>query len=291
METNAFHTRDDRKLRLQPLPLSSLPAHPLIVPSKTSVPPELRAFATEVLREAVDFADNIIPTTFTAKGKPKPSPPSTARVQMLSTDLLQDEHWVARRSIHADEAAPGTASYDEFVQGLLDEHSVHEQAYTPDCVDARCVMRWFEDGAARDFEEFADVHMELWEMLHKIPFPLQNRVFQVLVVRARTAPGRGFVVAQVPIAVPPDFKEAFYGSGRHVREADSRAKRAKVVVAAYVSAERVRVNDEGLVVWETAVASDARGWLPMSLQKMGIPGAILKDVGLFLAWTNQQRRK
>ena len=31
-----------------------------------------------------------------------------------------------------------------------------------------------------------------------------------------------------------------------------------------------------------AVASDASGALPMWAQKMGLPGAIAKDVGLFL---------
>ena len=36
------------------------------------------------------------------------------------------------------------------------------------------------------------------------------------------------------------------------------------------------------VEWMMAVASDASGVLPMWAQKMGLPGAIAKDVGLFL---------
>ena len=31
-------------------------------------------------------------------------------------------------------------------------------------------------------------------------------------------------------------------------------------------------------------ASDAKGWLPMWMQKLGVPGAVLADVGLVLKW-------
>ena len=33
-----------------------------------------------------------------------------------------------------------------------------------------------------------------------------------------------------------------------------------------------------------ATASDAKGWLPMWVQKLGVPGAVVKDVGLFIRW-------
>ena len=37
-------------------------------------------------------------------------------------------------------------------------------------------------------------------------------------------------------------------------------------------------------------ASDAKGWLPMWVQKLGVPGAVVKDVGLFMKWVVGLRR-
>jgi Protein of unknown function (DUF3074) len=45
------------------------------------------------------------------------------------------------------------------------------------------------------------------------------------------------------------------------------------------------------IIWEMATVSDAKGALPMSIQKLGIAGAIVKDVGLFLKWANDNRSK
>ena len=47
---------------------------------------------------------------------------------------------------------------------------------------------------------------------------------------------------------------------------------------------------DGTIEWIMATASDAKGWLPMWAQKLGIPGAIVKDVGLFIAWVAKQRQ-
>jgi len=39
-----------------------------------------------------------------------------------------------------------------------------------------------------------------------------------------------------------------------------------------------------------ATASDAKGNLPMAVQKMGVPGAVVKDVGFFMKWVGERRR-
>ena len=39
-----------------------------------------------------------------------------------------------------------------------------------------------------------------------------------------------------------------------------------------------------------ATASDAKGNLPHWVQRRGVPGAIAKDVGLFMKWTAGRRR-
>lgn len=58
----------------------------------------------------------------------------------------------------------------------------------------------------------------------------------------------------------------------------------------YTSIERCRVLPDRSIEWTMATASDAKGWLPMWAQKLGIPGAIVKDVGLFIGWVAKQRQ-
>lgn len=145
METSAFKSPATRKLRLQPLPPSQLPAHPLLAPLQpASHALAAMPFAHEVLAEAVAFTDTVVPETFQKKGSPKSSDPSHAKVQLLSSDLIKGEAWYARQSEHEDRAERGTATSAEFVAGLFDEHSVHEMEYTPDVFDAYKVLDWQE---------------------------------------------------------------------------------------------------------------------------------------------------
>ena len=55
-----------------------------------------------------------------------------------------------------DKAETGTACWEEFVDGLMREHSVHEMEYTPDVYDAHRVLDWRE--------EVAVLEREGWEM-------------------------------------------------------------------------------------------------------------------------------
>ena len=65
----------------------------------------------------------------------------------------------------------------------------------------------------------------------------------------------------------------------------------------YTSVERciLRENPDtpskGEIIWMMATASDARGWLPMWMQKLGVPGAVIKDVGLVMKWVQEVREK
>jgi len=134
-------------------------------------------------------------------------------------------------------------------------------------------------------------------MAHSIPFPLNNRVFPVLVVRAlignhnhtstnSTSPNPtralppGFIVAQIPINLA-SLQDSIYSSGRNRKDGDSAKKRASVTMGRYVSVERVMLDeDKGSdgkkIQWMMATASDAGGNLPMSVQKMGVPAAVIK---------------
>ena len=129
---------------------------------------------------------------------------------------------------------------------------------------------------------------EVFEMCHEMPTPLTSRCFSPLVVRAFTRPG-SFVVAQIPINMK-GVPEAIYINGHH-RTKMSGKKQAKVVVGKYTSVERVYEQDDSKIMWEMATASDAGGFLPLAVQKLGIPGAIVKDVGSFMKWMAERRKR
>ena len=57
----------------------------------------------------------------------------------------------------------------------------------------------------------------------------------------------------------------------------------------YTSIERCILTESADIEWIMATASDAKGNLPMAAQKLGIPGAIVNDVGLFMEWTANNR--
>lgn len=66
----------------------------------------------------------------------------------------------------------------------------------------------------------------------------------------------------------------------------------KLVEGRYVSLEKiskVEVNGKVLSKWEMMTDSDAEGALPMGVQKLGIPGAIVKDVPLALKYIISKR--
>jgi hypothetical protein len=119
-------------------------------------------------------------------------------------------------------------------------------------------------------------------MLHGLPAPLNPRAFTILIASGvpTIAGSRSFIAATVPLApLPKDATTAKYATS------------SSVVHGAYVSVEHVYEDGDGKVVWDMATASDAKGVLPMAVQKLGIAGAIVKDVGLFLGWVQKKRAK
>lgn len=55
--------------------------------------------------------------------------------------------------------------------------------------------------------------------------------------------------------------------------------------------EEQEIPSEKEITWIMATASDAKGWLPMWMQKLGVPGAVVKDVGLVIKWLQERREK
>lgn len=139
-------------VRLRPLNPSQLPAHPDLAALQVaaSALPDLETFITNVLTEASTFMTDYLPQNFSIKDRSKSSPPAKATVQLLAHEIpahllgpnSHDEAWFARTSLHENKKEAGTATWDEFEAGLLDDHSLHESQYTPDVFDAHKVLSW-----------------------------------------------------------------------------------------------------------------------------------------------------
>ena len=69
-----------------------------------------------------------------------------------------------------------------------------------------------------------------------------------------------------------------------MKEGADAQQRKKPVLGVYNAIETTYIDENGNIDWTMATASDAKGALPMFAQKMGIPGAIVKDVGFFMKW-------
>ncbi|KAF4310319.1 hypothetical protein GTA08_BOTSDO03026 [Botryosphaeria dothidea] len=294
------HLTPGRLVRLRVLTTSDLPPHPSIKPSSADRV-ELFDFLKTALDEGVSFADEHVPQTF-KKGAVKDSPPAAAKVQMLSRDVKPSEqpfmdsntteNWFARESVHQNASEQGTASWEEFDNGLRIDHSKHEMDYTPAVFDAHKVADWDELIAVKGGKVpggYEEVSMSVYEMCHQMPPPLTNRVFPVVIITAKTG-ADSFVVVQIPVDLQ-DFPDGdvLYSNGRNKRDGESSVKSKKVTPGIYVSVERVKLTEAGEVKWVMATASNAKGYVPMVLQKQGVPGAVLKDVGLFIQWAMGSR--
>ncbi|POS71919.1 hypothetical protein DHEL01_v209686 [Diaporthe helianthi] len=292
------------------------------LPAATASPDELTPFITSLLTESVPFIDTAAPRAadFTDPAVPAPpasntlwkskgtktQPDSTAKIDLSERVVPVDgggggsETWACRRSVHADEATKGTASWAEFADCIRDRHAETEDAFTPTVLAHREAISWAGAGGVAAVEVGGVVwgrfSLALVEMKHKIPPPLKPRVFPVLqlVASAVSSPPGGdgaekdeFVVVSVTVS---DFATG------PLKELASLSAEKGVVVGAYVSVERVRRlpgqgEDNGKIEWIMATASDAKGILPLFLQTKAVLSQVAKDVGMFLGWIDKERAK
>ncbi|KAF4635567.1 hypothetical protein G7Y89_g2533 [Cudoniella acicularis] len=269
-----------------------------------SVPaPDIKSFLENVLSESIPFIDGVAPksggsSTWKVKGSPKKFPSSEAPVHIyewivpgkeldkvegmskFSADR-KDETWFCRRSCHRNIAEKGTASWEEFIRSFKEHHAKSEEAFTPTVIGAREAMKWDTSGIEIEAAggKWNNITVVVEEMKHRIdPKPLKNRTFPVIQVAASLEGTDEFVVISIPLA---DFAKSPFAEF---------AKDKSLVVAAYAAIERVRVlPSNGDVEWIMATASDAKGVLPQWMQNLAVPGAVAKDVELFLSWIPSQR--
>lgn len=326
---------DSPLIRLAPLQISDLPDHSsfhALEPTETPRP-DLKSFLLAFLDDGNRFVDN---KNFNANFKHhshKQAPPSYSGSAVLTHDVqsstldkinwantgipgysrlkprdLPNEHWFARRSYHANVSSkedPSSASWDEFVFGLRDDHSKHECDFTPTLYDAYHVLDWNEEISKNASEwgmsdratgdstrpSYTNIALAVYEMCHALPWPLGPRCFAVLVATASTSADR-FIAVTVPVDLS-NFPGAFYSTGRNRKEGDSSQKRKEVIVGVYNAVESVErhkpgeqgnASDKERIQWVMATASDAKGNLPMTVQKTSMPSQVPKDITYFLKW-------
>lgn len=310
-------------IRLAPIRFVELPSHPSF--DNANSRPELLPFALTLLDQGHALVQ---PKEFNLRfshHSEKSSPPSNNEVEILSTSVpgsdlqqlpwdspslprskpsqLSDEHWYARRSYHHNLSVkhnPGTASWQEFIYGLRDQHSKHEFDFTPTIFDARLICEWNDTlNEGLTGSTYSSATMSIYEMCHDLPGPVSSRCFPVLVLTASVS-NTEFIAVTVPVDIS-DFAGAFYSNGRNKHEGHGDTKKS-VTLGQYCAVERVHRyskqtthqgrdghvhshGDDGEEIeWVMATASHTRGSIPMTFQRMGVPGGVAKDVGLFLKW-------
>ncbi|KAK1140640.1 hypothetical protein N8T08_010037 [Aspergillus melleus] len=134
-------------LHRTPHPFSILPSHPSL--DDVSSRPALREFLYSVLTDAHNFLVSI-PDTFHENREQCPSPPASAPVQLSSRTIQysqpdgtsKKEIWYCRKSIHADASVDGSATWEEFQDGLKTNHAENEMAYTPSVTAVDRLLEW-----------------------------------------------------------------------------------------------------------------------------------------------------
>ncbi|PSR73513.1 hypothetical protein BD289DRAFT_242174, partial [Coniella lustricola] len=258
---------------------------------------------------------------------------SSSSSSSSSGNGAKPDTWACRHSVHADAPRRGTASWAEFEHWVRDEHAASEEAFTPGVVGHRVLVEWDRQevasvvvdgsgGGAAAGTRWRGLRILLVEMKHKLPPPLQPRVFSVVQVICSAVSGGGdgreardkereeeedkeeeeeaFLVISIPMADWPPTANASADWAVAATSSGCLAADKDIVVGMYASVEKVTRRGrrrsgggggERMIDWTMATTSDACGVLPLWVQTKAVPGQIAKDVGLFLGWVAGERER
>ncbi|EME87950.1 uncharacterized protein MYCFIDRAFT_75783 [Pseudocercospora fijiensis CIRAD86] len=266
-------------ISMRNLKLTELPSHPQLKDHESSTSPDVQSFVQALLNEGHAF---ITDQKIWQDAGQKNASPAKASVKITKYSRTtpgsqSEETWFQRTSLHENKAEPGTATFDEFDNGLRENHSKNEQEYTPGLVEVHELLNYkaLLEGKGRTAGRWQDVDLYLMQMRHKVPSPLKNRVFTVVVAAGKIE--NEFVDVQIPVELPNNAK---------YKETST-----EIVHGVYASVERGSLEENGThVKWQMGTASDAKGILPLFIQKIAMPGEIAKDVGRFVEWRGRLRK-
>ncbi|KAJ6081031.1 hypothetical protein N7499_005905 [Penicillium canescens] len=259
-------------IQLQPHPITSLPHHPDLETGGPSRPLQEHIRAT--LEEAHEILESL-PSDLRAESKLRKSPPSDAKVKLSqgwrtplhSDPNAQKEYWVSRESEHEDSSrSNGSATWQEFQNGLHQDHAYHEMEYTPSVTRVVQLFNWAEgedDHLDQDINtkntRYKQFNVQLFLIIHTFnPSRLIHpRAFLSFTISATTQnllapdhntpntrhPTEGFITIQVPYSIDnpgpnPAFVDYQY-HGLYSRITSNIPPRT--VFAHYASIERVEL--------------------------------------------------
>ncbi|WFD31546.1 hypothetical protein MSPP1_002585 [Malassezia sp. CBS 17886] len=198
---------------------------------------------------------------------------------------LRSAWWHTRTSVHDPSDGIG---YEQFAQGLLQDHTVHEQEYIPTLVKAERL------------EALVPGVAEIWHLHYRTPAFVRNRDFIQLVLTLalpdHTEPfSEAHEVATLNSLVGGPIPDTAPGGPRSflvVNQPVSEMNEPPVhhIRAFYASAEGVwETARGGPIAWLMSVQTDSAGWVPSWMQEKMMPAKIGEDVPCFLTWAKTRR--
>ncbi|KAF3931494.1 hypothetical protein ABW19_dt0204989 [Dactylella cylindrospora] len=199
------------------------------------------------------------------------------------------EYWFARRSVHKLEGGNTGFEWEDFVEYLLKNHSENEIEYGPTVSQVDKINIDF-DTAGISILGWDVVGVAPYAIHHHLPWPLNPRVFPILLIQASAVERKDFMIISLPINISTDTRGKNTATDETVNVIGP-----KTTIGQYVAVERVLFQDaeaEGekpRAIWCMATASDASGNLPMALQRRVIGTSIFKDVEAFLDFAGKKK--
>ncbi|ODQ55368.1 hypothetical protein SAICODRAFT_28999 [Saitoella complicata NRRL Y-17804] len=173
--------------------------------------------------------------------------------------------WYARQSIHPD------ITFSEFKSTLFKDHAENEASYIPTITSTEYLGEGPCTPASHSEEcDRWTTHLNTYTF----PAPLSKRDFMVTIYPMTLSPTEFMVISLPTSAVNTQIP-----------------REPGTVRGAYTSIERVRVLPDDRVEWTMSTTSDAKGFLPGWMQRLAMPGEIVKDVGLWMDWTIARRER
>lgn len=256
--------------------------------------PAWTTFLCEVLAEAFSIARqvNVSLRWGTVQGQGKTV---TASIPSLDPpgSPLRHAHWHSRSSLHF--VQDSSLKFDAFEQGLLRDHTRHEQEYIEALEHAECL------------ETLVPGLADIWHLKYRTPMCTSNRDFVELVLmlplpsaplpfnvfheretlhmlqetgslpaRCDKTARRSFMVVSLPIkhAESPGYVRGYYASVEGVRE----------------DVTMVRPGELG-TQWMMSTQTEAGGLIPRWMQELAMPSQIKADVPAFLRWAQAQAKR
>ncbi|KAF9782601.1 hypothetical protein BJ322DRAFT_162951 [Thelephora terrestris] len=179
-----------------------------------------------------------------------------------SKDGKGGKKWACRFSEHTRDEG----TFDDFWSGLGTNKAENEMQFIPEIKKVKLVKS-------------LSPNAEIWTLYYELNLVMSPRVFTVLQVKqlGEVDSMREGVVVSIPINLSSTEDE------------ELAALEEKGVKGRYASVEHILELPDDKVEWRMATSSSPGGLVPQFVNDLALPGAISKDVPLFLGWMQAKK--